>query len=80
MTCSNLTKRLLQLIPILVVLLLILGDGKPAAAGEVTCFRDLQNCYYKAAMPAYDWLEMWLFGLDCELTFIDCSRRALVGR
>jgi hypothetical protein len=80
MTFSKLARRLLQCSPILLALFLLLGDGKPAAAEEVSCFRDLRNCYTRAAMPAYDWLEMWLYGLDCELTFIDCTRRALIGR
>lgn len=43
------------------------------------CFEDLANCYYRAATRS-SWGSRWLAGLDCELEFVSCTRKALVGR
>ncbi|MDQ3070066.1 MAG: hypothetical protein M3R55_10095 [Acidobacteriota bacterium] len=43
------------------------------------CFEDLGNCYQRAA-GRDSWGSRWLAGLDCELDFVDCGRRKLIGR
>lgn len=73
----TLATRLLRLLPVFATVLFILGDSKPAAA--VMCFQDLRICYYIAS-AATDWWGMWMTGLDCELDFTDCTRRAIIGR
>jgi len=60
------------------LVLIVLGVGKPARA-NITCFQDLRDCYGRAATRE-NWVDMWLAGLDCELAFTDCTRRALIGR
>lgn len=69
-------KRLVQLIPALAIAVLILSDAQPASAG---CFMRLKDCFLGAANQS-DWLDMWLMGMDCELDFTDCVRRAIIGR
>ena len=48
----------------------------PALAG---CFEDLANCYYRAATRS-SWGSRWLAGMDCELEFVNCTRKAIIGR
>lgn len=69
-------KRVLQLAPAIVAVALLLGTSRPAAAA---CFQGLAQCYQRAA-GASSWGWMWLAGLDCELDFTDCTRRAIIGR
>jgi hypothetical protein len=72
-------KHLLRLVPLsLVVVVLVLSDSRPAAATS-RCFVGLRDCYVSAALYA-EWIDMWLNGLDCEVDFIDCFRRAMIGR
>lgn len=71
-------KRLLTFAPVIVALVLVLGSSTPAHA-DFTCFQDLRDCYGRAATRQSFW-DIWLSGLDCELTFADCSRRAIIGR
>lgn len=75
---STLVKRLVHLGPFALALLVLLGDAKPARA-DVRCFQDLRECYGRAAGRDSYW-DMWLAGMDCELTFTDCTRRAIIGR
>ena len=72
-------KRLLRLVPLSLVVVFVLSDSKPAAAAAGGCFIGLRDCWVSAALYA-DWLDMWLNGLDCELQFTDCFRRAMIGR
>jgi hypothetical protein len=75
---STLT-RLVSAAPIVfIVALLVLGGSTPASA-EITCFMNLRSCFFRAANTD-TWGSMWLMGLDCELNFADCGRRALIGR
>ncbi|OFW13605.1 MAG: hypothetical protein A3F69_00525 [Acidobacteria bacterium RIFCSPLOWO2_12_FULL_66_10] len=74
---STFARRLLHLAPIIGALVLLLADARPAQA--VMCFQDLDTCYYRAALADGYW-GMWIMGLDCELTFVDCTRRAIIGR
>ena len=83
---STLMKRLVQLGPFVIVALVLLGGTKPAVAEdlygveeEIRCTQDLRSCYYRAARED-SWGDRWLSGLDCELTFVDCTRRAIIGR
>ncbi|MBI3400139.1 MAG: hypothetical protein HY048_01865 [Acidobacteria bacterium] len=71
-------KRLVQLAPAFLAALVFLSDARPARA-DITCFQDLRGCYVRAA-SADSWFGMWLMGMDCELAFTDCTRRAIVGR
>lgn len=74
---KNLWKRLAHLVPVLAVAVLVLADARPASAG---CFMGLKSCYYRVAAAHTDWLDLWLAGMDCELDFTDCVRRAIIGR
>ncbi len=70
-------KWVLRLAPGIVAVAPLLGESRPASAGE--CFQNLARCFQRAAaMRSYGW--MWLAGLDCELDFTDCTRRMLIGR
>lgn len=71
-------KRVLQLAPAIVAAALLLGASRPAEAAN-GCFQTLYRCYQDAAGKS-DWIDLWLAGLDCELAFTDCTRRALIGR
>ncbi len=64
-----------KVMPILALVLLgLTADSRPASAED--CFINLRDCYGRAAL-ASGWGEVWLRGLDCEVTFIGCLRRAL---
>jgi len=71
-------KRLVRLAPIAIVTVLALGLPTSARAGG--CGDDLLSCYGKAAAFADSWWSMWSWGIDCELTFVDCTRRVILGR
>lgn len=71
-------KRLLTLAPIIAAFVVVLGSSAPAHA-DIACFQGLRDCYFQAASRHSFW-DLWLTGLDCELAFVDCTRRALVGR
>jgi hypothetical protein len=75
---APIVKRVVRLIPLLLVALIVLSDAKPAHAAA--CFSDLRECYGRAAGRQGGIWDMWAGGLDCELTFTDCTRRALIGR
>jgi hypothetical protein len=68
---------LFQMLPMLLVALAIAGHARPALAIEYFCFENLDKCYYRAAARD-SWVDMWLAGLDCELTWVNCVRTALV--
>jgi hypothetical protein len=75
---STFTRRLLHLAPVIAALVFLLTGASPARA-EVACFQNLRSCYFRAAMAGTYW-SMWSVGLDCELSFTDCARRAIIGR
>jgi len=56
----------------------VLGHSAPVRAG-FTCAEDLRGCYFRAAL-ADTWSSMWAMGIDCELDFTDCARRAILGQ
>ena len=76
----TLSKRLVQIALAVATVLFVLSDAKPAAAQSPGCFLSLRICYYTAAATPSDFLDMWLRGLDCELDFTSCFRRAIFGR
>jgi len=65
------------LLSIVAAIVFVLGGSTPARADD--CFDDIADCYAKAASASSVW-GMWLQGLDCELTFADCTRRVIIGR
>lgn len=58
---------------------LLLVSGTEPAAAQARCAQDLRDCYIRASHIRY-WGEMWLAGIDCELDFVDCARRKIIGR
>jgi hypothetical protein len=69
-------RKLARLVPICLAIAFVLAGSGTAAA---QCFSNLASCYQRAA--ARDtWWERSLAGADCELEFVDCARRALIGR
>lgn len=72
---SVVPKRLLQVVPLVLAVMLLLSDAKPAMAA--TCFQDLAVCFQDAASRG-SWGDRWLAGLDCELTFVGCVEEAIV--
>jgi hypothetical protein len=75
---ASMVQRVVRLLPVMLVALIVCSDAKPALAA--TCFSDLRDCYGRAAGRDGGIWDMWAYGLDCELTFTDCTRRAIVGR
>lgn len=59
-----------------IVLAGLVGAPRPALA--VTCNRSLLDCYAHASKQDSFWYR-WADGLDCELTYTGCVRRALIG-
>ena len=76
---SIVSRRLSWLVPALAVLLFMFSDVKPALAEQGECFQNLRHCWISAAAKSGFW-EMWAAGLDCELEFVDCARRRVIGR
>ncbi len=74
----NTLKQLLRLAPVIAAVVFLLSDATPVAA-QARCFETLRDCYSSAAARYSIW-DMWLAGLDCELGFVDCTRRAIIGR
>jgi len=72
------SRHLLRWAPIALTALFVLGRSTPAQA-QYACNQDLRLCYFRAAL-ADTWWEMWAMGMDCELNYADCTRRALIGR
>jgi len=68
----------LRFAPIGLAVLFVLGGSAPARA-QVACTENLRLCYFRAAQTDSFW-QMWAMGIDCELTFTDCTRRAIIGR
>ena len=64
-----------KVLPILVLVLLgLMADSRAAFAED--CFINLRDCYERASREDW-WGNMWLRGLDCEVTFVGCMRRAM---
>ncbi len=70
---------LVRLLPVIAVLAIVFGPGHRTLSAEYQCFWNLKRCYYRAATYK-SYVDLWLSGLDCELSFVDCARRAIIGR
>jgi hypothetical protein len=68
--------QLLKGLPIVLALVLVLAPARPARA--MPCFTDLANCYFRAATVDSFWYR-WAAGLDCELSFVSCTREQILG-
>lgn len=75
---STRTRGFLPIVPVLCALVLVALDSAPALAQGPRCFQTLRDCYGRAATRE-GWFDMWLAGMDCELDFVDCARRQIVG-
>ena len=73
---SILSKRLWRLAPIIVAVMIVLSDSKPATAEG--CFMTFKICYVRAAASDSYW-DAVLRSLDCELDFIWCFRNEVFG-
>ena len=62
-----------------VVLFGLLAVPQPARAQEEACATNLLDCYEHAAKIDSFWYR-WAAGVDCELRFTSCVRRAILGR
>jgi hypothetical protein len=71
-------RKLVRLVPIGLAIAFVLAGTRTVSA-QIACFQNLESCYYRAALRD-TWGDRWLAGLDCELQFVDCTRRALIGR
>lgn len=69
----------LRLLPILAAIVLILAGAPPARADDIECFIGIQECFIRAAARESMWGAVFA-SLDCELAFVDCVRRAIIGR
>jgi hypothetical protein len=69
--------KLVRLVPIVLAIAFVLAGSRTVSAQE--CFTNLANCYQRAALRD-TWWERSFGGADCELQFIDCTRRAIIGR
>ena len=72
-------KRLLRVTPIAIVMILTLGLPTSARA-QATCWPDLLACYGRAAAFTDTWSSIWASGIGCDLDFLDCTRRVVLGR
>jgi len=62
------------------VVLMLAASGKQAAAQEnETCLGCLWDCYGWAAQQNGIW-QIWIGGLTCEASYIECFKRTLIGR
>ncbi len=64
---------------VLFVAVLIAGDGRGVSAQSGNCFMTFKECFDKASRMRY-WEDRLLSSLDCELNFVDCTRRKIIGR
>jgi hypothetical protein len=69
-------RKLVRLVPVALAIAFVLLGSRTVSA---QCFSNLAACYQRAALRD-TWWERSLAGADCELDFIDCTRRALIGR
>lgn len=51
----------------------------PTQAHAQECLAELRDCFASAAGQDGFW-GMWLGGIDCEVGFVECARRVIVGR
>ncbi|MDQ3169774.1 MAG: hypothetical protein M3Q55_06525 [Acidobacteriota bacterium] len=61
------------------VLLVVVGVGALPTNAFAGCADDLGACYYRVAGRSGFW-QTFTGGIDCELDFIECARRKVLGR
>jgi hypothetical protein len=59
-------------------LALLLGIPAEVSA-QASCFASLRDCFIRASKIQY-WADRTIAGLDCELDFVECARRKILGR
>ncbi len=59
-------------------LAVLLGTSAEVHA-QGRCFGKLRDCFVKAAKMR-GWADRTIAGLDCELDFVECARRKILGR
>jgi hypothetical protein len=59
-----------------IALVLSLPAHVPA---QTPCFANLRDCFIRASKIKY-WGDRTIAGLDCELDFVECARRKVLGR
>ena len=64
---------------VFVVLAALFAAPQPARAQDDGCATTLLECYEKVAKIDSFWYR-WAGGIDCELRFTACARRAILGR
>ena len=57
----------------------IVGMGVLPSNAFAGCADDLGACYYRAAGRSGFW-QRFTGGVDCELDFIECARKKVLGR
>jgi hypothetical protein len=64
---------------VFVVLWLAGTDPRGLLAQSGDCFMTFKVCFDRASRMRY-WEDRLLSSLDCELNFVDCARRKIIGR
>ena len=64
---------------ILLTLVVVAGFVAVPRSAMAGCAVDLLDCYGRAAGRESFWYRT-AAGIDCELDFVDCVRRRLIGR
>ena len=64
---------------VVLLLVVVVGMGAIPTNAFAGCADDLGACYYRAAGRSGFW-STFAGGLDCELDFIECARRKVLGR
>ena len=64
---------------IVFVLFVAFGIGAMPSDAFAGCADDLGACYYRVAARDGFWKRL-TGGIDCELDFIECARKKIIGR
>jgi hypothetical protein len=62
------------------LLLVVVGIGAVPSNAFAGCADDLGACYYRVAGGRSGFWQTFTGGIDCELDFIECARRKILGR
>ena len=72
-------RRLLRLFPLGAAVVFVISSDRPARAQDIGCPETLRECYHRAAVRDDLW-DRFVAGVECELDFLACVRRSLMGR
>ncbi len=64
---------------LLVIWFVITGYPPAASAQSPGCFQSFKKCY-DLAVRRPNWDDRLLSSLDCELDFVECARKKIIGR